>query len=143
MVTEEKNTIFEPLKLTSLSIILLENYNYANTNIKNLFNEIIKTGELKLNNNEIINLNNTLIIKEETLASTSSIGFINKELTDNKNSIIYNSLTKEDIIKIIKKKNQILKKNELNNLLNNSNYLKDNAKNIDKQLNENCVLINE
>ena len=140
---EEKNTIFEPLKLTSLSIILLENYNYANTNIKNLFNEIIKTGELKLNNNEIINLNNTLIIKEETLASTSSIGFINKELTDNKNSIIYNSLTKEDIIKIIKKKKPNIKEKELNNLLNNSNYLKDNAKNIDKQLNENCVLINE
>lgn len=140
---EEKNTIFEPLKLTSLSIILLENYNYANTNIKNLFNEIIKTGELKLNNNEIINLNNTLIIKEETLASTSSIGFINKELTDNKNNIIYNSLTKEDIIKIIKKKKPNIKEKELNNLLNNSNYLKDNAKNIDKQLNENYVLINE
>lgn len=140
---EEKNTIFEPLKLTSLSIILLENYNYANTNIKNLFNEIIKTGELKLNNNEIINLNNTLIIKEETLTSTSSIGFINKELTDNKNSIIYNSLTKEDIIKIIKKKKPNIKEKELNNLLNNSNYLKDNAKNIDKQFNENCVLINE
>lgn len=140
---EEKNTIFEPLKLTSLSIILLENYNYANTNIKNLFNEIIKTGELKLNNNEIINLNNTLIIKEETLASTSSIGFINKELTDNKNNIIYNSLTKEDIIKIIKKKKPNINEKELNNLLNNSNYLKDNAKNIDKQLNETYVLINE
>ena len=77
------------------------------------------------------------------MASTSSIGFINKELTDNKNSIIYNSLTKEDIIKIIKKKKPNIKEKELNNLLNNSNYLKDNAKNIDKQLNETYVLINE
>ena len=69
--------------------------------------------------------------------------FTSGTLTDNKNSIIYNSLTKEDIIKIIKKKKPNIKEKELNNLLNNSNYLKDNAKNIDKQLNETYVLINE
>ncbi len=83
---EDKNTIFEKLKTYPISIIYIENYNNTNQNIKNLFSNILKTGELTLSNNEIIKFNNSLIIFANKKEENNSLGFINNKI-ENKKSI--------------------------------------------------------
>ena len=96
---EDKNTIFEKLKTYPISIIYIENYNNTNQNIKNLFLNILKTGELTLSNNDIIKFNNTLIIFANKKEENNSLGFINNK-AENKKSIYDYSINIDNKIQL-------------------------------------------
>ncbi len=96
---EDKNTIFEKLKTYPISIIYIENYNNTNQNIKNLFLNILKTGELTLSNNDIIKINNTLIIFANKKEENNSLGFINNK-EENKKSIYDYSINIDNKIQL-------------------------------------------
>ena len=137
----EKNTPFESLKHHPVSIILLEDYNYTHPTIKALFNTITSTGKLTLNNNETINFENTIIIKTTKESNESKIGFIEKQTK--KNILSFNPLSKNTIKKIITKQNKNLTNEQIEKIIEKSNYLEENAKNINNLINENLVNFNE
>ena len=137
----EKNTPFESLKHHPVSIILLEDYNYTHPTIKALFNTITSTGKLTLNNNETINFENTIIIKTTQESNKSKIGFIEKQTK--KNILSFNPLSKNTIKKIITKQNKNLTNEQIEKIIEKSNYLEENAKNINNLINENLVNFNE
>ncbi len=138
---DEKNTPFESLKHHPISIILLEDYNYTHPSIKALFDTISTTGKLTLNNNEIINFENTIIIKTTKEDSNHSIGFIEKP--NKQNTLTFNSLSVCSIKKIITKQNNTLTDEQINKIIEKSNYLEQNAKQLLNLINENLVNINE
>ena len=138
---DEKNTPFESLKHHPISIILLEDYNYTHPSIKALFDTISTTGKLTLNNNEIINFENTIIIKTTKEESNHSIGFIEKP--NKQNTLTFNSLSVCSIKKIITKQNKNLTNEQIEKIIEKSNYLEENAKNINNLINENLVNFNE
>ena len=138
---DEKNTPFESLKHHSISIILLEDYNYTHPSIKALFDTISTTGKLTLNNNEIINFENTIIIKTTKEESNHSIGFIEKP--NKQNTLTFNSLSVCSIKKIITKQNNTLTDEQINKIIEKSNYKEQNAKQLLNLINENLVNINE
>ena len=137
----EKNTPFESLKHHPISIILLEDYNYTHPSIKALFDTITSTGKLTLNNNETINFENTIIIKTNKETSKSPIGFIEKQTK--KTTLLFNPLSENSIKKIITKQNNHLTKEQIDKIIEKSNYLEQNAKNINNLINENLVNFNE
>ena len=138
---DEKNTPFESLKHHPISIILLEDYNYTHPSIKTLFDTISTTGKLTLNNNEIINFENTIIIKTTKEESNHSIGFIEKP--NKLNTLTFNSLSVCSIKKIITKQNNTLTDEQINKIIEKSNYKEQNAKQLLNLINENLVNINE
>lgn len=139
---DEKNTPFESLKHHPISIILLEDYNnYTHPSIKALFDTISTTGKLTLNNNEIINFENTIIIKTTKEESNHSIGFIEKP--NKQNTLTFNSLSVCSIKKIITKQNNTLTDEQINKIIEKSNYKEQNAKQLLNLINENLVNINE
>ena len=138
---DEKNTPFESLKHHPISIILLEDYNYTHPSIKALFDTISTTGKLTLNNNEIINFENTIIIKTTKEESNHSIGFIEKP--NKQNTLTFNSLSVCSIKKIITKQNNTLTDEQINKIIEKSNYKEQNAKKLLNLINENLVNINE
>ena len=138
---DEKNTPFESLKHHPISIILLEDYNYTHPSIKTLFDTISTTGKLTLNNNEIINFENTIIIKTTKEESNHSIGFIEKP--NKQNTLTFNSLSVCSIKKIITKQNNTLTDEQINKIIEKSNYKEQNVKKLLNLINENLVNINE
>lgn len=138
---DEKNTPFESLKHHPISIILLEDYNYTHPSIKALFDTISTTGKLTLNNNEIINFENTIIIKTTKEKSNHSIGFIEKP--NKQNTLTFNSLSVCSIKKIITKQNNTLTDEQINKIIEKSNYKEQNAKQLLNLINENLVNFNE
>ena len=138
---DEKNTPFESLKHHPISIILLEDYNYTHPSIKALFDTISTTGKLTLNNNEIINFENTIIIKTTKEENNHSIGFIEKP--NKQNTLTFNSLSVCSIKKIITKQNNTLTDEQINKIIEKSNYKEQNAKQLLNLINENLVNINE
>ena len=138
---DDKNTPFESLKHHPISIILLEDYNYTHPSIKALFDTISTTGKLTLNNNEIINFENTIIIKTTKEENNHSIGFIEKP--NKQNTLTFNSLSVCSIKKIITKQNNTLTDEQINKIIEKSNYKEQNAKQLLNLINENLVNINE
>ena len=140
----EKNTLFESLKNFPLSIILIENYTLANKKVLNLLYSILNTGILTMSNNENIYFNNTLFIFTNSNVK-SSIGFISNEKSSNnkqfRHTLTLNKLNIENIKEIIKEKNKNLIEKEIEEIIEKSNYKLENAKNLDKLLNEKYVNI--
>lgn len=138
---DQKNTIFESIKNFPISIILIDNYESAHTNVQNLLNNILETGTLKLSNNEIIHMNNTIFIFTTTIVEEKNkIGFLNnneeQEQTKFNHTLTMNKLTKKDIENIIKKENNKLTSNQIEEIINKSNYKTVGAKKIKKLINE-------
>ncbi len=138
---DQKNTIFESIKNFPISIILLENYDSAPNNILNLFYNTLETGTLKLSNNETLNFSNCMLIfTSNTKAENNKIGFINKEekpiINKFNHYISLNDLNKKTIIKLIKKQNESLSDEDINNIIKRSNYIHNGAKNLKNIINE-------
>lgn len=140
----EKNTLFESLKTFPLSIILVENYTLANQKVLNLLYSILNTGTLTMSNNEKIYFNNTLFIFTNSNLK-SSLGFISNEKTSNnkqfRHTLTLNKLSVDNLKEIIKDKNKKLTDKEVEEIIEKSNYKIENAKNIEKLLNEKYVNI--
>lgn len=139
---DEKNTIFESIKNFPISIILIENYEYAHPKINSILINTIETGKLKLANNETINFNNAIFIFTTNKTSeTAKVGFVTSDINCSKSNIFkhtitLNTLTKENILEIIKKQNSTLTDEQINNILNKSNYKTNGAKNIKNLISE-------
>ena len=74
----EKNTIFEKIKTYPRSIIIVDNYELINNEIQSLFQSMIKTGTLKLANNDSIDVSSCIFILLEN-NTEKPLGFINQE----------------------------------------------------------------
>lgn len=137
--------IFTNLKNNTFTIILFDNYNMAHSNIKELIKEILNNKYITDNRGEKISFNNTFIFITDDTISNSKVGFSNKETQDNYNelydlvdsTIKFDSLNKDTLISYLNSK----KVKNIDKIVNNSNYEKDNYKNIDKLIKEE-ILIN-
>ena len=87
------------------------------------------------------NIENTIIIKTTKESNESKIGFIEKQTK--KNILSFNPLSKNTIKKIITKQNKNLTNEQIEKIIEKSNYLEENAKNINNLINENLVNFNE
>lgn len=164
---ENKTSVLEQIKNKPHAVILLDEIEKAHPSVINLFLQVLDEGVLKSSNGETIKLNNNTIImtsnigankqvvgfnqnkKEkviEELKKVLSIEFLNRI----NHVIIFNTLKKEDITKIVNKKIKKLKemylkkssinikinKKVINEIINESNYEEFGARRIDKIIEE-------
>lgn len=137
----EKNTVFENIKNFPLSIIVIDNYESAHKEVLNLLYKILETGKLILSNNSEIKFNNTLFIFTSKETKTKeNIGFIkNSETIINENfsnTILLKDLSKEDLKNIILKENSKLSKENIEKIIEKSDYKNIGAKRIHSLINE-------
>ena len=162
-----KNTIIEQIKSKPHAVILLDEIEKAHESVINLFLQALDEGIITSSNGETINLNNTTIIM------TSNIGFNKNNVGFNKNEnnrvmqelkqilskeflnrinhiVIFNSLTKKNIEKILNKKINKLRviystksaidikisKKIINSIIEESEYSTFGARRIDKIIEE-------
>jgi len=140
------NHLFSKLKNNLFSIILFDNYSIANSNVKELIKEILKEGYITDNKGDKIYFNNNFIFITDDIKKNNKVGFNNsKTSNDNYNEIYdlvdsvikFNKLDKDTLINYLKSKNV----NNIEYILENSDYEKYNYKNIDKLIKED-ILIN-
>ncbi len=132
--------LFTKLKNNNFNIILFDNYNEAHNNIKDLIKEILKEGYITDNKGEKIYFNNSFIFITDDLENNKRIGFenecnakISNELEDLVDEVVvFDSLSKEELLNYLKIKNVYNKES----ILNKSNYEKVNYKNLDRLLKE-------
>ena len=159
---DEGKNIFQLVKEKPYSVILLDEIEKGSNEVINLFLQILDEGKAKNSSGELIRFDNTIIIMTSNISyNTNEIGFNNKEnktrekeikdilgtpLINRIDKVLYfNNLTKEDIIKVIKLKLNILKdkykkenvnitinKSIVDDILNASNFSKYGARKIDK-----------
>ncbi len=77
----DDDKILDKIKYHPYTLLFLDNYQDASTNIKNLFSSIIKKGFIRANNGDFINFNNAIIIMSTDIKK-NNIGYINK-VSDN------------------------------------------------------------
>lgn len=85
---DDSKNIFDKIKYNPFSVIILDEFDKAHNNIKNLFFQILDEGILTDSKGEIINFKNTIIIM------TTNVGFEQKEIgfkTDNNDKKIKNA----------------------------------------------------
>ena len=149
--------ILDKIKCNPFSILILDEVERAHSNVLNLFLSILDDGKIKDAKGNTINFNNVIIImtsnvgylknnigftsnnKKDNLKETFSIPFINRI----DNVILFNFLTKENIVKLINKKILNIKKkykdikiriskNVLEEIVIESNFMQFGARKIDK-----------
>ena len=141
---DDENNTFESLKFYPNSVILFDEIDKAHPSIINLISTILSEKKIKTNKNEEINFNESIIFITSSIKQKENIGFnkaikneeINKLLEDKVNYILkFNQLDENSIKKIIKNKlkklNQKLNNEEINNIIKESNYKNQGALNID------------
>ena len=155
----DDNNVLDIIKNNPYSVIILDEIEKANTNVLNLFLQVLDNSEMKNSKGDIIKFDNIIIImtsnigylknnvgfnsnisEENKLRENFSIPFINRV----DNVLEFNYLNKEDIIKIIELKIKKLKhkyENKINIKINKnilleigqmSNYKIYGARKIDK-----------
>lgn len=155
---QDNNNIIELIKEKPTAIILLDEIDKAHPNILNLLYQILDEGIIKDQNNSTINLNNNIIIMTSNIGyEEKTMGFTNQNNNKVKtllkeqfspslinridNIILFNSLTKKDITKIITKRLTNLKqkykdfeysKSLIEDIIIESNYKEYGARRIDK-----------
>ena len=138
--------LFSNLKNNTFTIILFDNYKYAHESIRELIKEILKEKSITDNRGEKIYFNNTFIFITDDIKSCNKVGFENKNVLNKYNelddlvdyTIKFNNLDKNTLIKYLKYKNV----NNINKVVNDSNYEIDNYKNIDKLIKEDFLINN-
>lgn len=147
---KDNNLVFEKLKLYPNSIIHIKNLEKAYYQVVEIIKGIIENNFLEDSKGEKISFNNTLIVFESTLLNKRNIGFNNNFekqankfiLGDQINKVInFNSLSKEDIVKIIDKYNIDEKTKKI--ILEESNYEVSGAKKIENLIKDKCTNIKE
>ena len=132
--------VFSKLKNNIFSIILFDNYNVAHDSIKDLIKEILKEKYITDNKGEKIYFNNTFIFITNDYYKKNNVGF-NNNLGNTKfneldnlvdKTIKFEKLTKDNLEKYL---NFLNIKNK-DYIINNSNFEKDNYKNIEKLIKE-------
>jgi len=141
-----KSNIFEKIKDNSVSLVHFENFEYANTKVKDLIKEIIENGFFIDSNNCKISFQNCLIVIISNKKNKTDLGFMNNKsifntfnLENIMTSVVkFNNLEFSDIKKIIEKK---YKKNNVNEIIELSEYKTFGAKKINYLLKESNFLV--
>ena len=155
---ENKHTLLDEIKRKPNAIIILDNINKASKNVLNIFKQIIDMGEIKNSNNEIIRFDNNIIIMITNEGfNKANIGFVEEKQSCIENhsvamemcnmvdkAFFFNYLDEKCIKKIINdnekkylnklniSKRHVLTNNNVNMIINNSNYNIIGAKKIEK-----------
>ena len=134
---DDNNYIFDKIRNNPNSCILLDEIDKAHPKVINLLYQILDEGKSTDSKGQIINFNNTIIIMTSNIGfEETKVGF-NKEINTNiitslkkefspslinriDNIIVFNKLTSNNIIKIIKNKLNTLKEKYPNYTYNNS-----------------------
>ena len=154
---EDVNTVFEVVKDKPNSLILLDNIEESSDKVLNLLLKVIDEGYLTNSKGEEIYFNNCIFVLTTKNNNINNLGFIikgqkqsNSYLENKINySFYFNDLKRKDIEELInkklKEKNKILTKEEINKLIEESNYKKYGARKLDilveKKINKNNVYI--
>ena len=152
----DNKNVLDKIKNNPFCVLILDELEKAHSNIINLFFQVLDEGIIKDASGNIVNMKNSIIIMTSNVGyEKMTIGFNNKNTGKIKevfgipfvnriDSIInFNKLTKEDIMKIIKKKIIHLKnkykdikitiaKNVYEEIIQESNYEEFGARKIDK-----------
>ena len=136
---EDNKCIFESIKYKPVSLIIFDNYDRCDSNIKKEIRNIITDGYYDNSSNRYY-FNNCLILVISNTMSKSSLGFNNNLSSDFKYTDIinFNDLDYNDIKRIIE-----IKLNDLNidtsyidKILNNYDYINNVSKDIDNAIND-------
>lgn len=169
----DTNNILDEIKRKPYSVLILDEIEKAHSNIINLLYQILDEGKIKDSAGNIIRFDYVTIVMTSNVGFHDiNIGFTNNErskvLTKLKenfsvpfinridNIVVFNNLTKENIIYLINKKISKLKnkykneikivisKNVINEILIESNYNEFGARKIDKIIKDNIenIIIN-
>lgn len=138
--------VFSKLKNNNFNIILFDNYNLCHDNIKDLIKEILKEGYITDNKGEKIYFNNSFIFITNDVYNKNKVGFnnvinnnLNNELYDLvDDTIFFEKLSKEKLKRYL----EYLKIDNIDYILEKSNYELNNYKNINKLLKNNKTLVN-
>ena len=84
----EKNTTLEKIKRYPRSIIIVNNYELINTQIQNTIENILKTGKLKLANNETLDFSSSIFFIIDS-SNEKTLGFIPQTLSNITKSFDY------------------------------------------------------
>lgn len=99
----EDKSLLDKIKYKPYTLLILKNYEYANINIKRLFESIIEKTYYLDKYGEIIDFNSCLIIKTTT-TKENTIGY-NKEPKNDKLVITFNKLNEKEIKRYLKNNN--------------------------------------
>lgn len=136
--------IFNKVKLSPYSLILVDDIEKASSKVLNLFYQILDEGFITDNKGEKINFNNTLIIFTTNEESKHQIGFSNKTSVDSDNIInkellrrideviTFNPITETSVKEYLLTFYPHLNKKEVNNIIKSSEYEKCGFRNIGK-----------
>lgn len=136
---ESNNLFIKMIKERPINLIILKNIDKCYYKVKNLIFKMLKTGYYEDGNGYKCNLGNSMFILISNNSSKDIIGFQNnvsdadfdKDLNIEK--ILFNNLTYEDMVSIVKMKLENNKKtpNLIDNIIRSSDYLVNGAKKID------------
>ena len=138
--------VFNKIKNNTFNILLIDNYECACDEVKNIIKEILETGFIRDNKDELISFNNTIIFVIENTEKKSIVGFNNKECIKNNEissivneTIIFKDLTLDVLNNYLDFLN--IKNDKKDFIINKSNYELYNYKNINILIKKNCDII--
>lgn len=136
--------IFNNIKSNNFTIVLFDNYNFAHDNIKQMIKDILKDKYIIDNKGEKINFNNTYIFITDDKKNNNNVGFNNKSNNDYNElydlvdyTINFDNLDKKTLLKYLKENNV----NNIEEIIEKSNFEEYNYKNIEKLIKEERILI--
>ena len=136
--------IFNNIKSNNFTIVLFDNYNFAHDNIKQMIKDILKDKYIIDNKGEKINFNNTYIFITDDKKNNNNVGFNNKSNSDYNElydlvdyTINFDNLDKKTLLKYLKENNV----NNIEEIIEKSNFEEYNYKNIEKLIKEERILI--
>ena len=128
---DNKTNIFEKIKLNASSGIIIKKYEDACTDIKQIFNKILKEGKIEDASGDIIDFTNCTIIFINSVKDEKTVGFKRQNvIDDNKPNNIITNIIMDDItnnekeILITRKINEVVSRYNYLNLDIDSNYYK-------------------
>jgi ATP-dependent Clp protease ATP-binding subunit ClpC len=162
---EEGGLLTEAIKKKKYAVLLVDEIEKANSDVFNLFLQILDEGKIKSSSGNIVRFDNTLIIMTSNIGfNKQTIGFNNNknEYTNSKikevlsleiinridNIVIFNRLNEKDIRTIVSRKIKnikntfkkekisiIINKQVIEDIIEDSNYKEYGARKIDKLIN--------
>ena len=84
---DNKNNIFEKIRTSPTSVLVIDNFDLASSEIKRIFFNILENGYVEDATGKKIDFTNTIMIFTQTIDEEKMIGFSNKLPGDNKSDI--------------------------------------------------------
>ena len=127
---DNKNNVFEKVRTNPNIGIIVDNFDSACMEVKNLFLKIIENGKIDDASGKVIDFSNAIIIFNKNIDKSSKLGFSNSTGKENKelnnlDTHVYQKIVLEDLNYENKKKLFYLKIDTLTNKYDNINIIID------------------